>query len=87
MRFLREIKPLEARQRLEALVVPKRQALTRHQGLLAPSEGSCCGLASDPGAPFVGYVFLAILETNTVVRDSPTTFDYNAAFAYIAKPP
>jgi len=27
---------LEARQRLEALVIPKRQALTRLQGLLAP---------------------------------------------------
>ncbi len=27
---------LEARQRLEALVTPKRQALTRLQGLLAP---------------------------------------------------
>jgi len=37
MRFLREIKGLEARQRLEALVIPKRQALTRLQGLLAPS--------------------------------------------------
>jgi len=36
MLFLREIKGLEARQRLEALVIPKRQALTRHQGLLAP---------------------------------------------------
>ena len=44
MRFQREIKVLEARQRLEALVVPKRQALTRHQGLLAPSVGSCCTL-------------------------------------------
>ena len=46
MRFQREIKVLEARQRLEALVVPKRQALTRHQGLLAPSAGSCCTLLS-----------------------------------------
>jgi len=36
MLFLREIKVLEARQRLEALVIPKRQALTRLQGLLAP---------------------------------------------------
>jgi len=36
MLFLREIKVLEARQRLEALVIPKRQALTRHQALLAP---------------------------------------------------
>jgi len=27
---------LEARQPLEALVIPKRQGLTRHQGLLAP---------------------------------------------------
>jgi len=27
----------EARQRLEALVIPKRQALTQHQRLLAPS--------------------------------------------------
>ena len=27
---------LEARQRLEALVIPKQQALTRLQGLLAP---------------------------------------------------
>ncbi len=27
---------LEARQRLEALVIPKRQALTRLQGLLGP---------------------------------------------------
>jgi len=27
---------LEARQRLEALVIPKRQALTRHQAFLAP---------------------------------------------------
>jgi hypothetical protein len=36
MLFLREIKALEARQRLEALVIPKRQALTRLQGLLAP---------------------------------------------------
>jgi hypothetical protein len=36
MRIQREIKGLEARQRLEALVVPKRQALTRHQTLLAP---------------------------------------------------
>jgi hypothetical protein len=36
MLFLREIKGLEARQRLEALVIPKRQALTRLQGLLAP---------------------------------------------------
>jgi len=36
MRFQREIKGLEARQRLEALVIPKRQALTRLQGLLAP---------------------------------------------------
>jgi len=35
MLFLREIKVLEARQRLEALVIPKRQALTRLQGLLA----------------------------------------------------
>jgi plasmid maintenance system killer protein len=35
MRFQREIKGLEARQRLEALVIPKRQALTRLQGLLA----------------------------------------------------
>jgi hypothetical protein len=34
---LREIKVLEARQRLEALVIPKRQALRRLQGLLAPS--------------------------------------------------
>jgi len=34
--FLRETKVLEARQRLEALVIPKRQALTRLQGLLAP---------------------------------------------------
>jgi hypothetical protein len=39
MLFLREIKVLEARQRLEALVVPKRQALTRHQALLAALEG------------------------------------------------
>jgi len=36
MLFLREIKVLEARQRLETLVIPKRQALTRLQGLLAP---------------------------------------------------
>jgi len=36
MLFLREIKVLEARQRLEALVIPKRQALTLHQALLAP---------------------------------------------------
>jgi hypothetical protein len=36
MLFLREIKVLEARQRLEALVIPKRHALTRLQGLLAP---------------------------------------------------
>jgi hypothetical protein len=36
MLFLREIKGLEARQRLEALVMPKRQALTRLQELLAP---------------------------------------------------
>jgi len=36
MLFLREIKVFEARQRLEALVIPKRQALTRLQGLLAP---------------------------------------------------
>jgi hypothetical protein len=36
MLFLREIKALEARQRLEALVIPKRQALTRLQGFLAP---------------------------------------------------
>jgi hypothetical protein len=36
MLFLREIKVLEARQRLEALVIPKRQTLTRLQGLLAP---------------------------------------------------
>jgi len=36
MLFLREIKVLEARQRLEALVIPKRQALTRLRGLLAP---------------------------------------------------
>jgi hypothetical protein len=42
MRFQREIKGLEARQRLEALVIPKRQALTRLQALLAPSAGSCC---------------------------------------------
>jgi len=42
MRFQREIKGLEARQRLEALVVPNRQALTRLQALLAPSAGSCC---------------------------------------------
>jgi hypothetical protein len=39
MLFLREIKVLEARLRLEALVVPKRQALTRHQALLAALEG------------------------------------------------
>jgi len=31
--FLREIKVLEARQPLEALVIPKRQGLTRLQGL------------------------------------------------------
>jgi Pyruvate/2-oxoacid:ferredoxin oxidoreductase delta subunit len=37
MLFLREIKVLEARQRLEALVIPKRQVLTRLQELLAPS--------------------------------------------------
>jgi hypothetical protein len=37
MRFQREIKGFEARQRLEALVIPKRQALTQHQRLLAPS--------------------------------------------------
>jgi hypothetical protein len=36
MLFLREIKVLEARQCLEALVIPKRPALTRLQGLLAP---------------------------------------------------
>jgi len=36
MLFLREIKVLEARQRLEALVIPKRQGITRLQGLLAP---------------------------------------------------
>jgi len=36
MLFLREIKGLEARRRLEALVIPKRQALTWLQGLLAP---------------------------------------------------
>jgi len=36
MLFLLEIKVLEARQRLEALVIPKRQALKRLQGLLAP---------------------------------------------------
>jgi len=41
MRFQREIKGLEVRQRLEALVIPKRQALTRHQELLVLSEGSC----------------------------------------------
>jgi hypothetical protein len=35
MLFLREIKVFEARQPLEALVIPKRQGLTRHQGLLA----------------------------------------------------
>jgi hypothetical protein len=36
MLFLREIKVLEARQPLEALVIPKRQGLTRLQALLAP---------------------------------------------------
>jgi hypothetical protein len=36
MLFLREIKVLEARQQLEALVIPKRQGLTRLQGFLAP---------------------------------------------------
>jgi hypothetical protein len=36
MLFLREIQGLEARQRLEALVIPKRQTLTLLQGLLAP---------------------------------------------------
>jgi hypothetical protein len=36
MLFLGEIKGLEARQRLEALVIPKRQALTRLQGLFTP---------------------------------------------------
>jgi len=36
MRFQLEIKGLEARLRLEALVTPKRQALTRYQALLAP---------------------------------------------------
>jgi len=36
MLFLREIKVLEARQHLEALVIPKRQVLTRLQGLLGP---------------------------------------------------
>jgi hypothetical protein len=41
MRFQREIKGFEARQRLEALVIPKRQALTQHQRLLAPSTVSC----------------------------------------------
>jgi hypothetical protein len=40
IRFQREIKGFEASQRLEALVIPKRQALTRHQELLAPSAGS-----------------------------------------------
>jgi len=35
--FLREIKVLEVRQSLEALVILKRQALTQLQGLLAPS--------------------------------------------------
>ena len=40
MLFLREIKGLEARQRLEALVIPKRQALTQRQGLLAPPSNS-----------------------------------------------
>jgi hypothetical protein len=47
MLFLREIKVLEARQRLEALVIPKRQGLTRHQGLLAP----LLNLAEMPFAP------------------------------------
>jgi hypothetical protein len=45
MIFQREIKGLEARQGLEALVVPKRQVLTRYQALLAPFIGSsspCC---------------------------------------------
>jgi len=36
MLFFREIKVLEARQRLEALVIPKRPTLTLLQGLLAP---------------------------------------------------
>jgi hypothetical protein len=31
--FLRVIKELETRQRLEALVIPKRQALTQYQAL------------------------------------------------------
>jgi len=48
MRFKREIKVLEARQRLEALVIPKRQALTRLQLLLATQRVRCAMLlASD----------------------------------------
>jgi hypothetical protein len=37
MGFLWQVKGLEASQRLAALVVPKRQALKQHQGLIAQS--------------------------------------------------